>query len=127
MARVSVSRAACGRRCGRAFFALKKLSLCGTRHQTNEHLNDYGRHRPRVSQLSQLQTVRVGQKTPMKSTVSQLSHLSQSKNPDPEPGDPPETLQNLPDGWCWEGWGTPPFWFLLGLFQVRVIAAPRKN
>ena len=31
----------------------------------------------------------------MKSMLSQLSHLSQSKNTDPEARDPPEALQNL--------------------------------
>ena len=95
MGRVSESRAACGRRCGRAFSALQNLHLCGTRHQINEHLNDCGRQRHRVSHLSQLQTVQVGQKNPMKSTVSQLSHLSQSKNTDTEANDPPEVLPSM--------------------------------
>lgn len=71
------------------------MLLSDTKHQINEHLNDCGRHRPRVSQLSQLQTARVGQKNLMKSMLSQLSHLSQSKNTDPEARDPPEALQNL--------------------------------
>ena len=93
------------------------MLLSDTKHQINEHLNDCGRHRPRVSQLSQLQTARVGQKNLMKSMLSQLSHLSQSKNTDPEARDPPEALQNLPDGWCWEGWGTPPFGSFWGFFK----------
>ncbi len=70
-----------------------------------------------MSQLSQLQTVHLRQKTPMKSMVSQLSQLSQSKNTDPEARDPSESLQNLPAGWFWEGWGTPPFGSFWGFFK----------
>ena len=52
MASVSVIRAACGRRCGRAISALQNLPLCGTRHQTNQQLNTGERPRPRLSALS---------------------------------------------------------------------------
>ena len=48
MGRVSVSRAACGRRCGRASLALQNLLLCGTRHQVNKSLNDCERQHKRM-------------------------------------------------------------------------------
>ena len=105
MGRVSVSRAACGRWCGRASSALQNLLLCGTEHQIYQTPNDCERQHKRVSQLSQLQQAGLGQKNLMKSTVSQLSQLSQSKNTDPEA----RHTRNM-------GRGTPPTWFLLGLF-----------
>jgi len=84
MARVSVCPAACGRRAVELFSRYKNRLNSGTRHQTSPRLNGGGRYQKRVSQLSQLQPARLGQKKPMKSTVSQLSQLSQSKNTPPE-------------------------------------------
>lgn len=84
MARVSVCRAACGRRAVELFSRCKNWLNSGTRHQTSPRLNDGGRYQKRVSQLSQLQRARLGQKNPMKSMLSQLSRLSQSKNTPPE-------------------------------------------
>ena len=52
MGRVSVSRAACGRRCGRASLALQNLPLCGTRHQVNKSPNDCERQHKRLAPLS---------------------------------------------------------------------------
>jgi hypothetical protein len=127
MGRVSVSRAACGRRCGRAFSALQNLPLCGTRHQINEHMNDCERQQKRVSQLSQSHQVGMGQKNPMKSTLSQLSQLSQSKNTDPEANTPTKTRPNQPESWRFGVWGTPPrHWVPVGLFP-HGLCAPREK
>jgi hypothetical protein len=87
MGRVSVCRAACGGGAVELFSRCKNRLNLGTRHQTSQPLNECGRYRTRVSQLSQLQRVRMGQKTPMKSTVSQLSQLSQSQTRPPEAND----------------------------------------
>lgn len=92
---MSVSRAACGRCRGRVLSALQNRRLSGTRHQINQHLNHCERQRKRLSSLSSVDAMQWGQKNLMKSMLSQLSHLSQSKNTDPEARDPPEALQNL--------------------------------
>jgi hypothetical protein len=107
MASVSVCPAACGRVCGRASLALQKQEKPGTRHQITQQVNVSGRQRRRLSQLSQFKRVLVGQKNLMKSTVSQLSHLSQSKNREPEPSTKPNARQNRAV-WLNLGWlGTP--------------------
>lgn len=94
---------------GRALSALQNRLLSGTRHQMDKHLNHCERQQKRLSSLSSVDAMQWGQKNLMKSMLSQLSHLSQSKNTDPEARDPLEALQNLPDGCYWVGWGTPPF------------------
>ena len=107
MARVSVCRAACGRRCGRASPALQNLPLHGTKQNTRPMTT-----RPRtIAELTALtffQTEgRLRTRKPFIHAVVAVPSVVAVKKTPPEANDPPEVLQNLPGGWFW-GMVYPP-------------------
>ena len=64
MPRVNACRAACGRRCGRAYFALENLTFDHTKRQPKQTPNAFERYRIDLSPLSpfkiELSPLRVG-------------------------------------------------------------------
>lgn len=132
--RVSVCPAACGRRRGKASPALKNMSLCSIRYQTNRQQNASERPRTRLSTVSTVQnglstlrmwTLFINDDNDLRVILSFVHtvHTFLCRHPEETPArSPAKPARRVGVG----GWA-PPIWVLPSRLKVRVIRTALKR